>query len=202
MLSFLLKESTIESIKDAFSIIGGVASFIVMIIAIMLYDKFGIEKTIKEKNLDVSLKLLEEIKKITIVIKGYNYKVFYDVTKIPINAFEEHYGEKLLFPENYREELNSIFVYTNNLYLPREIKEKLDAIIPYSLGALNDGINNDGYGKVIINYRDSTKWMYNHINNETDIKLYDYLIKWDELIFTIQNWCKNNSDSKIDLNIK
>ncbi len=83
--AFLLEKSTIESIKDAFSVIGAITSFIVMIIAIMLYDKFSIDKSIKEKNLDISLRLLEEIKKITIRVNGKNYMLQYRATTFPID---------------------------------------------------------------------------------------------------------------------
>jgi hypothetical protein len=199
---FILNDQIIESLKDAFSIIEGISSIVVVIIAFMLYDKYGFEKTIKEKNLEVSLKLLEEIKKTTILIVGKDEFLQYRLTSFSIMVYEHRYKEKLLFSENYYDNLNPIFEFSNNLYLPNEIKLKLDKIIPYTMGKCTQTVNLDEYWKVVIKGDKSKEWLYNMINNQSDITVFDYLTNWDDLITTIQDWCSKNSDSKVDLNIK
>lgn len=202
LASFILNQTIIDQLKDAFSLISGLASFVVMILAILLYDKFGIDKSIKEKNLESSLKLLEVIKKTSIKIEGNKFVLFYQVGIVSINIFEDHYKTKLLLPNNYFDTINTVTKFANDLYLPNQIKMKLDKLVPQVLGVTIDSLNEKDYAKVIINNSKVEEWKFNMLNNNEEITLFDYLIKWDDLISTIKEWCEKNSDSKIDLNIK
>jgi hypothetical protein len=115
--------------------------------------------------------------------------------------YEPLYNSKLLFPDTYYNDLMSITKFSNNLYLPREIKQKLDEIIPYEMESQDYPLNESEYLKVYVIGTKGTEWNFNTINKQKDITLQNYLIKWDELIMRIKDWCESNSASKIDLNI-
>lgn len=200
-MTFLVNESTISKIKDAFSIILGITSVVVMVISILLFKKYGIDKSIKEKNLDIVLKLLQEIKKVTLTFNGERSTCFFRLGKYSMVEFEDYYNQKILFPSNYSMDLNSIFTFSDDLYIPDEIKEKLDKLIPYSM-ARTKVIDENDYFRLFIKRSHSKDSGVNRINDRIDITLFDYLIMWDELITTIKNWINKNSDSKIDLNVK
>lgn len=199
--SFFLSREVINHLKDAASILGGISSIVVMIIAILLYDKFGIDKSIKDKNLATALQLLEELKKTFIDISGKGYILSYRVSTFPINLYESSYNTKLLFPKSYLHDLHNVFSYTDNIYLPKEIKEKLDKVKPSFLTKSSKEINEEEYGKVTVNFNQDTEWMFDGINDQKEITLFEYLVKWDELIMSIKDWCSNNSDTMIDLNV-
>jgi len=200
-LAFIIDNKTLEALRNTFTIISGTASFITVVIAILLYNKYGIDKTIKDKNLEVSLKLLEEIKKTVITFSNKNFSAFYRPATWSYEIFESHYSTKLLFPDTYYSDLEFIVKYSSNLFLPKEIKQKLDKIIPSSMGSHSETTDLTEYANVSIRGSKSNKWEMNILNNEKDITMYDYFIKWDDLITTIQDWCDNNSSSKVELNI-
>lgn len=137
-LAFFINASMLEALRNVFAIISGTASFITVVLAVLLYNKYGIEKTIIEKNLDISLKLLEEIKKIEITFTGSNFTVYYRPATWSFEYFEAHYHIKLLFANTIVNDLENIALYSNNLYLPKEIKKKVDKILPYMLSYNTD----------------------------------------------------------------
>jgi hypothetical protein len=198
--SLFLNKDILENLRNTFTVISGTASFITVVIAILLFNKYGIDKTIKDKNLEISLKLLEEIKSIRIIITSDDFGCYYQPTVVPIEQYEFAYKAKLLFSKTYANDLQFLRKYSTNLYLPLEIKKKLDILIPSAMGRIQELIKESDYALVTINGNES-EGTYNWINSVEEITVFKYLIMWDELITTVKNWCVRNSDSKIDLNI-
>ncbi len=201
LCSFLVPEGIIKHLKDVLSIISGITSFVVMLIAILLYNKYGVDKSIKDKNLEISLKLLEELKTINIGVWRESFGMQHRITTFSIDLYESHYGTKLLFPKSYYDDLNHIFAFSNNLYLPKSIKEKLDNIIPYILTPITQEIDQKQFGKVSINLNKDVEYGFYEINNE-QLTVFEYLVKWDELVTSIQEWCNKNAETKLDLNLQ
>jgi hypothetical protein len=201
-IPYILNKYNSDKLIESITILSGISSFITVIIAFLFFDKFGIEKSIKDKNLDTTLKLLETIKKTSVFIVGDNYYIQYRPATFGMESYEHSYSIKLIFSVDYHEELAPLKKYADNIYLPKEVKGKLVNIIPSVLGKSSKTIDISMYGKVSIGnhkHKDS-KWEYDELNEE-QVTLFDYLLKWEELVTNIQDWCMKNSDSKIDLNI-
>lgn len=201
LFPFIIGDSILNKISSSVSIISNVASFITVIIALLLYDKFGIDKSIKDKNLKASLDLLEQIKKTFITIQGDKFMINYRPTVFAMQWYEDSYSKELIFSSSYSSDISFLTNFSDNLYLPKEIKLKLDELLPFSMTQTSEDIKMSDFGKVSIGQPKDVEWKFDIINNEK-VTLYDYLFKWDDLITTIQDWCNKHSDSKIDLNIQ
>ena len=199
--AFFVNGSILESLRNTFTIINGTASFITVVIAILLYNKYGVDKTIKEKNLEISLKLLEDLKKMRIRFMGKNFGCIYRPGTSSFEYLEPFYSSKILFPETYFEDLDFLNKYSLNLYLPKEIKTRIDILIPSVMSSDVPEEKRSDYAKVVIIGGKENKWICNIVNGEKETTIYEYFIKWDELITTIHTWLKNNSTDRIDLNI-
>lgn len=202
-ISFYLGKEQLDKIKDGLYIFSGLTSLVTMIIALLLFNKYGLDKTVKERNLNTSLKLLSEIKKVRIKIEGKSFSCYYGAAIDNIQQFEDFYDKKLLFPQSYYQDLNSINELYQDLFLPKEIKSKLKIIVPTMSFHVPKKVDTSEYGRVIINNNsDSNEWEFSGINDNSDITVFDYLTNWDELITAIDKWCNENSNTRLDLNMR
>jgi hypothetical protein len=200
-LPFVLSEKILEGINQSISILGGVASFVTLLIAVLLYTKYGVDKSIIEKNLSTTLSLMQEIKKTTIVINGDNFGIRYRPAVFSMKHYEDKYTTKLVFSLDYMDALSHISKYSDDLYLPKTIKPKLDLLLPYIFEPSSDSLNLKEFGKVnVLGHITEEEHKFDIINNN-QITVYEFLNQWQELIDAIQQWVKDNSDSDIDLNI-
>lgn len=202
-ISFILDKTQVSNIKDGVSIFSGIASFITVLIALLLYNKYGLDKTVKNKNLDIVLALLFEIRKIRILVESNSFSCSYGAAIENIEHFESFYSTKLLFPKSYFSDLKPLYEISQDLFLPREIGEKLKIVLPTMQFHVQENTDISDYGKVIINYnQDNNEWKVNRINRDEDVTLFDYLTSWDDLISTVIDWCNRNSNTNLDLNAR
>jgi hypothetical protein len=199
-LPYFLNDKILSEVNFSITFLSGLSSFITVVIAVLLYSKYGIDKSIKERNLEATLNLLEAVKKTTVTITGNNWMIRYKPTTFSMKYYEKSYSRKLIFSGDYWEHISNLSAFSENLYLPKDIKQKLDRLLPFSMGQSSESLIITDYGKVELGKPKSEVWKFDIYNNEP-VTLYDYFLFWEGLISTIQEWCKNNSDSQIDLNI-
>ena len=214
LLPFILSHEVLNKFNTGFSMVSGLATFVTVIIAALLFDKYGVDKSIKDRNLESALKLLETIKSTTVLIKWEKGLIQYRPTTFPMQIYEDSYSMKIAFTSDYMKQTDYLVKFFENVYLPKKIREKLDVILPHSIQHYSSDVDSKEYGLVFISKQNDKHLSWNYKDekekvgsktfgklNGTEIMLYDYLLMWEELIEAIQDWCTKSSDSKIDLNV-
>jgi hypothetical protein len=129
----------------------------------------------------------------------------------------DQYGNiKLLFNQDYVDFVQPIVNLIENVFLPKEILPKIQALEPRSFLAANDKVADREYGKaVIMTHRLSEKlaitsdprinradWGILHFGDISirEMTLSQFIKYWDDLIITSTQWVAQNSSYQ-DLNI-
>lgn len=139
-------EDAIHIIDHISFIIAAVCGIITTIIAILLYDKYGVDKKIVDKNLEVVLQFVDELKKTRIIIKSEGksdgrYTMFIDFKFKELgkqNFLSENRHDKLYFKLDYCYGLNNLFEICMNPFMPSEICDKFNKISMTSLSKITE----------------------------------------------------------------
>ena len=124
-IPFVFEKGTNEKIVSGINLIAGFASLLTMIIALLLFNKFGIETSLLEKQTKEVFELLETLNKSNVFIQGNREMMRFNPAKPYIKFYEYYYDRKLVFSIKYIEGLHNIWKYSDNVFLPKEIAEKL-----------------------------------------------------------------------------
>jgi hypothetical protein len=127
IIPIVLKEES-ESYNQTFgtiaTIIGSIASTLTLVIAILLYNRFGIESTLLEKNSFIVFSFLEKLKQTRIMIQSDRATLFLEINSQTL--FEDQYGEILLFSSEYYEGLQELSNIADSPFMPRSIADKFN----------------------------------------------------------------------------
>lgn len=188
-------------------------SFITLIIALKIYDKFGINKKITEKRVELLIELLIELKKVyfKINIKTSNsemnqpffpsksikdYLKGFDTEELSRNILFYYAGERDDFVKN-------IILLKNNPIMPLSIVDKLD-FLEYRGGSSPQKQIELYTAKVYFtqngakNLDEKGKWIVDYKN---DCTVEEFILKFESLFIEIENWINEYSNLKDELNI-
>jgi hypothetical protein len=213
----LLKQTISESMKDTIDDITSWFSFIVdvitLIIALVLLEKFGLDKRINERRQDVMIELMDKLseKSVTIEAKSHSgnlhvnsFNLFSDevipIVKLSDLGFQDHSikNKKLIFDRNYPEAIEEIGKYSSNFWIPKDIKKKISDACMYII-TFDDKLNPNDPNYIKVRF----SLGYDSIPADKDIKygtsavnadLIQYINNWINLRTAIMNWLKNNTE--------
>jgi hypothetical protein len=198
-----------ESFNLASEILQLIFSIITLVIAINIYDKFGINKNITEKRTELLLKLLIELKGLNFRViikseKSISLRFFVsskDITKNLDGLSKDQLDTKIIFKINDQNQISEKLKYYNdNPVLPKKIRENLNFLKP-SPGDILDFNELDNVSALNFYINDSktekTDWIY----NENLYNLNEFVIKFRDLFTEIEKWINEHSNLKDDLNI-
>jgi len=192
-------------------LIGLLFSIIGIILAIKLYDRFGLNKKLTEKRTDLLIELLNIIKTNKFVVESKYPNGESTIRIIPKKGMVKFYGDALKNGElelfvlfNSQDNLKytkTIILYTNNLILPKAIASKMNFLLPnwYSYDKNRSNYNVKllySDGRKIIN--DEKKWYW---HEDSPLTLREYLTNYENLLVEIENWINKHSNLTEDLNI-
>jgi hypothetical protein len=182
------------------TIISALASTLTLCIALLLFNKFGIETPLLEKNTTVVFAFIEQFKKTSLFIKNDGQKYFLNVRlEDPFNtSFERFYGDKLAFSTDYITGLEKLFMISDSPFMPKKISEKVAKIRCSYLTHLNEEELNS-FSKVIIPGKKSEDDTYGEFNDQ-EMTLMQFLGLLDDIKIEVINWICKNSNYKPDLN--
>lgn len=196
-------ETINQSINVSSTIIGAAASVMTFILALLLFNKFGVENTIVEKRNSVVFSLLERLNSLTLYIENANGSSmplrFDNKSKTYLEPF---YGVTLIFSStSYLRELERIFEIADSPYTPKSIGEKVEFLRFRSLTHVSTSEEMSKYAKIYVKSQRNEHDTFGKLNSR-DYTLFEFVNLYYDLKDTIIDWIKRNSSMDIsDLNV-
>lgn len=198
--------SVIDSISASIAAACGV---ITVLIAILLYSKYGIEQSIKEKNYNVVLKIAEELKNTIVFARSDSKDVTYYVQ---LNAFDsdlcddrgfvhKYLEDTVYFNLNYAHGLNRLFELSRDPFAPKEIAAAVQSIQLFSLAEVKTEDCADHYAIVSVFMEGAPK--YDEVVgkfNGRDMVMKDYIQLYQKVKTSLKDWLIKNGAKEGSLN--
>jgi hypothetical protein len=195
-------ESVNQIISLTTSIISTIASLFTFIIALSLFNRYGIEAPLIEKHTSNVFLLLEQLKKTQFSIVGQKFSFWIkmsDPFKYASNI-KDYYSEKLIFSEDYYYGLESLFEISNNPFIPKSIADTIDKFQFFVMLYDINEINCKEYAQVsVVKFKKSENPKFGRFN-ASDLTLLEFLTMIDEVKSAITKWLQSNSVSTVNLN--
>jgi hypothetical protein len=143
IVPFFLSSAQLSAWGYALQGIGALASLLTFFIAIILFNKFGIEKSIIQKHTDAVIALLEFLRKesfpMEIIQLDAKLKIDHSIVRkinfSPVKSFKDIESDlvdykdfTLIFGKSYLEKLNQLEKLINNLFVPKSIVERFQKL--------------------------------------------------------------------------
>lgn len=211
LLPFWLYDNYKEALDISTNLITIISSLITVIIAFLLFDKFGVSKKVLDQNIEVVFKLLEVIKSKTIYTEyesdsGTHHSVI-SIGDTSNELMNNLIDDKIIVfnYDDINKGLNEINQFVNNVWLPTQIKKKIQKISLWSASSVEDTFSHKNkYVKIYFDlYPEARKdidvtWFTTN-QKETTVK--DFRLSLQDLLVEIKIWLKKHSDYKADINI-
>lgn len=201
-----------DFISDFSALITASCSVITLIVAIILFDKYGIEHTIKDKNFRAVNDLMEDILKMNVSVRVINnessnnlcvcHLFNIDFQSNYIHRIEDlsadHQSSQLFFTSSAINELSEVLSKgQRNLYMPPSIVEKIKLLgFDCFLSTHADKMPNILYCVFDTQYHENLQELYTPEDMTT---LYNYFESLDELKKSCVQWLlENGGDGSIN----
>lgn len=203
IIPLIALEDKIEGVNLSIEIVSSISSILTLILAIKLFDRFGIRKRIIDFQTDSVIKLIEELRITHCRLKGEKITYFIwfsrdqDQIKELLTEYKEdkkiilfHHGKNIIIP-------NGIEYIMNDLWLPEPIRDKMK-FLDY------------GNSQVLMTPDvDRQKFMVIEFENENqdgflireELTSIEFLDRIDSLVSEIKNWLELHASIKMDLNL-
>lgn len=205
-------EDAIHVIDHISFIIAAFCGIITTVIAILLYDKYGVEKTVLEKNLKVVLQVIEELKKTNCFANseggtgGCMIKINFWTTELTefnnANTLSGYLNDPVFFRISYAYAYNHLYELGSDPLLPQTISEKIKQLQLYMLPEYKMETMTSRYF-VVSSYCDAVKEQEDRIIgkfNGKDMTLKEFVIVFIEVKKAIKQWLKAHNVADSSLN--
>ena len=201
-IPFFLPESTYSIIGTGTNIISAASSLVTLLIGLLLYNKFGIDKSLRDKQTEVVFQLFTELKKTRFEVQAEGLVVNLALDIINYHFYEDYKDALIAFDVTYRDGLKNIWDIADNVFLPREIAEKFSTLRMESLTGVNKE-ERDKHKYMLVTlpgYSPKREPNFFGVLNNEDMTVRDFINKWHAIIKTSEGWLKKNSNMDATLN--
>jgi hypothetical protein len=199
-------DSFLTVFSVSLSMIGIAMTLIAMYIAIVLYQKFGLESKFIERRTDKVLELVDLLKGKTYTISTKKFKYFLrfrveDYKKLREESFYKYMKNMIVLmdKDDYVIGTKKNLNLRNSYWLPSEIKDKLDFFRLIGTSDIEIKEKDEKYARLSFNseMEESKKWVVTFPQFTVD----DYIKRKNELSIEIIKWLSNHCDIKLDLKL-
>ena len=204
-------EDAIHVIDHISFIIAALCGIITTIIAILLYDKYGVDKKIIDKNLEVVLQFVDELRKTTIYIHGESktgggYAMMINFWNNSIekgSLMTRCFKDKLFFKLNYGYALNNLYEISKHPFMPPEISEKFQKITLHILPEITEEDKENGFAVATSSVNmlelDDKDQIIGKLNGH-NLTVGEFIDKYIEVRDAIKQWLKAHNVDDSSLN--
>jgi esterase/lipase len=213
ILPFSLQADMKEAINISGYLISTIASTVTIIIALVLFDRFGVSKKTLDKNIETVFNLLEVIKSKTIYAEYESDSGIQYFAAISIHDnLEEFKKNKIMLEkdilfnyEDINKGLSEIHQFKASVWLPVQIRKKIEKISFISVYSVNDSfLQKNNCVKIYFHlYPEARKekevrW---YKTNQKETTFNEFLSNLEDLVAEIKSWLNKHSNSDLELNI-
>jgi hypothetical protein len=191
-----------STLSLSFTVLGTIASFATLLVAILLFDRFGISSKIKENQVDKVLQLVDTLKATRITIAANQYEYFIHISQSAIIRrkdvpnYKQDKQKTLLFPLNYYELIKEISSISKSKWMPQEIKQRM-AFLEIVFISKTENASDEKYLRLDINKRADGNWCESI--PKIHFEMFD--INLQNLLEELKKWIKSHSNIAIDLEL-
>jgi purine-cytosine permease-like protein len=203
-ISFCINEQNAKAIGYAFNWFSTLSTFITLLIAILLFEKYGLKKKISDKREDKILELLDTISSLPIEIqtnrKGGSVSSSFNPTSSSSKSeiLKDFHNKEILLSKAYFDEIIQLKKYYNYYWMPKEIKTALSKIFEITIVYYDNlQVNSIKYVRIGINNQTITNEIYGELRTNNLFNMTQYYKLWNDLDKEILTWLNKNSDFKI-----
>jgi len=203
-----------NDVSKIIEIINVTQVFISVYIAYLLYDRFGTSKKILDKQNDIVIEYLEELKKIKLFMYVFTeertviFKPIYASKRIKYLVDDNSKNKRIMVKSGfYYGKANRLNEIINHPLFPIDIKNDLNI---FTVQNLTTDFNFDRKKCVFLSFEEETdlsennfnenNWMI--LNDDSSLTIKEYFRKIENLIKTVENWVNKESSIKIKLNFE
>jgi hypothetical protein len=202
---FFLTQNANNALSVGTNTVSSTASIITLLIALLLYSKYGVEKSLISKQTEVVFRLLVALKKTRFLILHdggslYSGALFLSLDSLGNKFFNEYKNKNLIFGMSYAVGLNNIWEISEDIFLPTEIS---NSIRPLMAQTISEEKEKDEYMAVIVQgHFNKAKDDLSGRLNDKDITMQEFIDQWMLVIKESKKWLKDYSNMKVDLNFE
>jgi hypothetical protein len=176
-----------DSLSLSASVSASIATFLAVIIVILFFDKYGLHKTVFDKEQEQMFKLIDEISDLRFIGSFEPGGILnFTFSKARLKYFKNAdliSDKNILFTKDYWHSLEKIGKIQSSVWTPREIKNKLFDIIP---GSLSEVKVFDKDKNIILGF--SEKYTFAGLFNDEQITFREYISLCEGLLDEINKW--------------
>lgn len=196
-------ESINQTLNLSATIISSLAAVVTLWIALLLFNKYGVESPLVEKSSSKVFDLLEQIKATRFSFG--NDKLYFNVgMSDPFKyhkQLENYYKQNIIFSETYIYSLEKIFEISSNPFMPPPIFEKVDRLqffmMSYDIGKDKE---NDYLKVQVMGDKKLAEPKFGRFNG-ADLTVFEFLNILEEIKTSIEKWVGDNSTIPVKLNL-
>jgi len=211
-IPFWLETDTKEAMNLSGYLISTISSAFTIIIAFLLFDRFGVSKKTLDKNVETVFKLLEVIKS-KIIYAEYESDSGTHHSAISISDNLQQFKKNKIMLEkdilfNYEDINNGLYEinqFANDVWLPIQIREKIKKISLASASSVKDNfIPKNKCVRISFHlYPEARKdkevmW---YMTNQKETTFNEFLLGLENLVSEIKTWLNKHSNYSLELNI-
>lgn len=202
------------NVSKIIEIINVTQVFISVYIAYLLYDRFGTSKKILDKQNDIVIEYLEELKKIKLFMyifteeRTVNFIPIYASKRIKFLVDDNSKNKRIMVKSGfYYGKTNRLNEIINHPLFPIDIKNDLNI---FTYQNLTRDFNFDQKKCVFLSFEEETDLSENNFNennwmildDRSSLTIREYFHKIENLIKAVENWVNKESSIKIKLNFE
>ena len=201
-IPFFLDSNANTNLRVGATLISAVASLTTLIIAIILYDRYGIQKSRIEKQTDTLICFLSLLKDTRLWMHSHESLLQYRPNSNQEAVYERVYAYKLYFDEAY---IDYILLYVNHAYdinMPKSVANKIKVLKPGVLSLVDkNNLTTDFF--IVTNHNLANRRLMDkaYTYNETELTFLDYHNTWIDIIDEAKKWLTNHQINIDELNI-
>lgn len=197
-IPFIVKSSTDSwnsVISTSVTIFSAILSVITLIIAFLLFDRFGVNAKFKDKQVDKVLELAILLKETIITATSTKMTYYVHATQSSeeirnsVPFYKEDAGKTILYPDNFEDFIKDLYAIRDSYWFPQEIKNKMKVFEIYATIDVNDALG-DKY--VRLNFGRGSNGVWVATIPEVTFEMLN--INLHTIIIEIETWLKSHSD--------
>lgn len=205
-----LGESALNVVDSVSALIGAFSGIITLLIAILLYNKYGIDQSITDKNLKVVLNIVDELKKTTVIVisdtkcGSYFIKLNFWNTglfELDRDIMRRYLDDTVYFNLSYAHGFEHLYDLSQDPFAPKEIATAIKGIQLMMLSEVKK--ENRAERHAVISVRTAPPVEHEEIVgkfNNKDLTLREYIQKYQNVKDSIKTWLVNHNVSPESLN--